>query len=201
MLEHQFYYRLILIVILGTCLVSTMISFAKHNSVEEMPKKRIGLKFLGALFLALAVLIGTLSIIVLVNLTYPTEMIGPYIHRNMIVRHTSVPLIWGYTTTEQESVISAINCFFMFLSLAAYLFCFRKSPSACWKKLLKVFYVILLFTFFCSSTNFHFFDIYEWSAGVAFVVMLVGLRWRMEYGIKDKKKEEKNKKEIIDVEL
>ena len=201
MLEHQFYWRLIFIVIFGTILVSTMISFAKHNSVEEMPKKRIGLKFLGALFLALAVLIGTLSIIVLVNLTYPTEMVGPYIHRNMIVRHTSVPLIWGYTTTEQESVISAINCFFMFLSLAAYLFCFRKSPSAWWKKLLKVFYVILLFTFFCSSTNFHFFDIYEWSAGVAFVVMLVGLRWRMEYGIKDKKKEEKNKKEIIDVDL
>ena len=200
MLEHQFYWRLIFIVIFGTILVSTMMSFAKHNSVEELPQRRIVLKVLGGLFLILAVLNGVSSILNLMNLTHPDEMVGPYIHRNMIVRHTSVPLIWGYATIEQERVFTDVNNFFMFLSLAAYLFCFRKSPSAWWKKLLKVFYVILLFTFFCSSTNFHFFDRYEW-AGVAFVVMLVGLRWRMEYGIEDKKKEEKNKKEIIDVDL
>ncbi len=202
MLEHQFYYRLILIVIFGTCLVSTMISFAKHNSEEEPPKKRIVLKILGVLFLIWAVLSGVLSIVNLVDLTHPTEMVGPHIHRNMIVRHTSVPLIWGYTTMEQESVISSITNFFMFLSLAAYLFCFRKSPSAWWKKILKVVYVISLFTFFCSSTNFHFFDVWEWIASVSFVVMLVGLRWRMEYGLEETKKEETiNKREVIDIEL
>jgi putative Ca2+/H+ antiporter (TMEM165/GDT1 family) len=95
MLEHQFYWRLIFIVIFGTILVSTMISFAKHNSVEELPKKRIVLKVLGVLFLILAMLCGVSSIVNLVDLTHPTEMVGPYIHRNMIVRHTSVPLIWG----------------------------------------------------------------------------------------------------------
>ena len=151
LLEVQFDFRLYLIIILGTCLVFTMISFAKHNSVEEMPQKRIGLNILGALFLVLAVLCGISSIVDLTKLTHPTEKLNPYSYES---------LEWEYPTLEQKSVIVGIVSFYMFLSLAAYLFCFRKSISSWWKKISKVIYITLLFilflfTFFC-------FDVYEW---------------------------------------
>ena len=172
MLEGQFYLRLLLIAIIGITFVFTMAYLGKRNPREENNEKHLVAKTLGGVFLFFSVIGGIMGIIFLSSVKFPTMMIEPPIHSNMIVRSPNVDLLWGYPTKTQLDVITSITNAFMFLALAAYCFCFKRSASIWWKKTLKVIYILILYTISYSVTDFHYFDQYEIVPVVILIVML-----------------------------
>lgn len=176
MLEGQFYLRLLLIAIMGITFVFTMAHLGKRNPKEESNEKHLVAKTLGGVFLFFSVIGGIIGIIFLSSVKFPTIMVEPPIHSNTIVRSPDVDLLWGYPTKVQLDVIVSITNAFMFLALAAYCFCFKRSASIWWKKILKVIYILILYTISYSVTDFHYFDKYEIVPLVILIVM-ISLCW------------------------
>lgn len=176
MLEGQFYLRLLLIAIIGITFVFTMAHLGKRNPMEESNEKHLVAKTLGGVFLFFSVIGGIIGIIFLSSVKFPTIMVEPPIHSNTIVRSPDVDLLWGYPTKVQLDVIVSITNAFMFLALAAYCFCFKRSASIWWKKILKVIYILILYTISYSVTDFHYFDKYEIVPLVILIVM-ISLCW------------------------
>ena len=176
MLEGQFYLRLLLIAIMGIAFVFTMAHLGKRNPKEESYEKHLVAKTLGGVFLFFSVIGGIIGIIFLSSVKFPTIMVEPPIHSNMIVRSPDVDLLWGYPTKVQLDVIVSITNAFMFLALAAYCFCFRRSASIWWKKILKVIYILILYTISYSVTDLHYFDQYE-IVPVVILIVMISLCW------------------------
>ena len=173
MLEEQLLKRLLLIVVTGCWFVFTMVKLGKRNPIENVSQKNVLFKIIGAVFLLLAVSSAVMTVYMSFNIMFPSEMIEPPIHSGMIVRSPKMNLIWGYPTYAQSLTISSVINLFGFLGIAAYFFCYKKSDTSGWKKISKFLYIILLYFFFMSATEFHYFDIFELIPAVIFIVLLL----------------------------
>ena len=72
---------------------------------------------------------------------------------------------------QQLKIFSMITCAFEYFALSAYCFLYKSSSSKWYTKIGKVLFCILFYGFYASATDFHFFDIYEWTAPVLFSIM------------------------------
>lgn len=168
MLELQFIYRLALIVLFGTFYVKSMQRMALYNNAETQKEKHTVLKFIGANFLFVGIAAIPVSLYMLSQVQYPDELIRFSV--NAYVRPSSSHIEWGYPTDFQLRVINTFNNIYIGLGLATYCFFFKSSHSTIGKKILKFLFNILLFGLFCSVSDFHYFDVYEWLIPDLFVL-------------------------------
>lgn len=176
MLESQFYSRIVMIALFGILFILSMLKKGKKNSIENPPEKHIGLKILSGVFLVLSLFSLATGILAITNIQFPDQMLEQPITANMIVRSTSAIQYWGYPTSTQNMTLTDISNVFNTLALAAYLAVFRKSGTNGMQKFLKVVGIVLMFMFFASATNLHYFDMYELFAPIGFLILaFVGL--------------------------
>lgn len=171
MLQDQFYMRLMLHMILGIVYIFAYINMAKRNSKEVESERHLILKITGSIFAVFGVLLGVFGIYCITQMTYPEQANGPYISPNMIIRSPYETMYWGYATFEQSQCISMIGGFFEGFALSAYCFMFKSSHSKWYTKIGKIVFCILFYGFYASATDFHYFDLYEWTAPVLFAIM------------------------------
>lgn len=171
MLQDQFINRLLLIVVFGVVYIYTMLKMASYNSVETTPQKHIVLKFIGGINVLLGVSCLVMGIYWLTQVQYPEQTIDFSYSANQIVRTSDKYVVWGYPTSEQSHAIMGITNIFSSLALAAYCFYYKKSDRKWWKKTLRFFYGLLMYAFYCSATNFHYFDAAELVAPCLFCLM------------------------------
>lgn len=171
MLENQFYLRLVFIAIFGIIFIYAMINLAKMKSAEQSKQKHTGLKVLSIAIMLLGIFLGVTGVTAISSITFPTEMLEQPLSENMIIRSTNTVLHWGYPTNYQNTSIVNITNLFSCLAFAAYFACFKKSNSKWWSKFLKTIYIILLYAFFVSATDWHYFDIYELWITIFFLLM------------------------------
>ena len=194
MLERQFYIRLILNIIVGIMFAYAMVKMAQHNNQESEPKKHIVLKIIGWICIGFSVLLLISCIITLINVDFPTDIIGPFIGPNTIIRPSSAIFYWGYPTTIQnQALVSAMGTFDS-LGLGCYFLFFKSSKSRWWKKILKFIIVVLMYAFMASATNFHYFDFPEFVAPIMFVAL-----WVIVINRKNKTIESIDESEVISV--
>ena len=172
MLQDQFISRLLLIVVFGIAYIYTMMKMASCNSMETTPQKHIVLKIIGGINILLAISCLATGIFWLTQVQYPEQTIDFSYSANQIVRTSDKYVVWGYPTSEQNRAIMGITNIFSSLALAAYCFYYKKSDRKWWQKILRFFYGLLMYAFYCSATNFHYFDVTELVAPGLFFLML-----------------------------
>lgn len=170
MLKEQFYYRLFLIVLSGLFYIWTMKKMALYKPIEGS-KKNIVMKIIGYFFILLALFEGGLSVYLLSQIQHPSNMIIPPVSPDGIVR-LSDP-IWGYCSSTQSQVVSFVLNTMTSLGLGVYFIFYLKSFSNWWKKIVKLLFGVLLYAFYLSATDFHYFDIWEWLPLIFFVIMVL----------------------------
>lgn len=148
-----------------------MMKMASCNSVETSPQKHIIFKIIGGINILLAISCLATGIYWLTQVQYPEQTIDFSYSANQIVRTSDKYVVWGYTTSEQSRAIMGITNVFSSLALAAYCFFYKKSDRKWWKKILRFFYGLLMYAFYCSATNFHYFDATELVAPGLFCLM------------------------------
>ena len=148
-----------------------MMKMASCNSVETSPQKHIIFKIIGGINILLAISCLATGIYWLTQVQYPEQTIDFSYSANQIVRTSDKYVVWGYTTSEQSRAIMGITNVFSSLALAAYCFFYKKSDRKWWKKILRFFYGLLMYAFYCSATNFHYFDAIELVAPGLFCLM------------------------------
>lgn len=171
MLQEQLISRLLLIIVFGVAYIYTMTKMASCNSVETVPQKHIILKIIGGINVLLAISCLASGIFWLTQMQYPEQAIDISYSVNQIVRTSDKYVVWGYPTSEQSHAIMGITNIFSSLALAAYCFYYKKSDRKWWKKNLRFFYGLLMYAFYCSATNFHYFDATEMVAPGLFCLM------------------------------
>lgn len=171
MLESQFYARIILIAIFGVIFILSMLKKGKKNSIENPLEKHIVLKVLSGIFLVLALISLAAGIMTITNIQFPTVMGKQPITSHSIIRSTSATQFWGYPTSTQNMALMHISSVFASLAFAAYFAVFRKSGTNGWQKFLKVLSIILMYLFFASATDLHYFDMYELFAPICFLIL------------------------------
>lgn len=197
MLQDQFYMRLMLLFAVGIVYVKAYMNMAKRNSKEVEHERHLVLKFFGCFWAMMAIFCGIAGIYMITQMSFPQEAIGPYLSPNMIIRPSHQRMYWGHRTSEQFQCISMLTDVFEFLALSAYCFMFKSSHSKWYLKVWKIVYCLLFCMFFASATDFHYFDLYEWTAPVLFAIMAF-------FALRNKQEEstepivEENKKECFD---
>lgn len=171
MLQDQFISRLLLIVVFGAIYIYTMMKMASCNSVETTPQKHIVLKIIGFINALLGVICLIVGMFWLMQVEYPEQTIDISYSVNQIVRTSDKYVVWGYPTSEQNHAIMGITNIFSSLALAAYCFFYKKSDRKWYKKVGRFFYCLLMYAFYCSATNFHYFDAAELVAPGLFCLM------------------------------
>lgn len=171
MLQDEFINRLLLIVVFGVVYIYTMLKMASCNSVETAPQKHIILKIIGGINILLAISCLATGIFWLMQVQYPEQTIDFSYSANQIVRTSDKYVVWGYPTSEQNHAIMGITNIFSSIALAAYCFFFKKSDRKWWQKILRFFYGLLMYAFYCSATNFHYFDATEMVAPGLFCLL------------------------------
>ena len=171
MLQDQFISRLLLIVVFGAIYIYTMMKMASCNSVETTPQKHIVLKIIGFINALLGVIYLIVGMFWLMQVEYPEQTIDISYSVNQIVRTSDKYVVWGYPTSEQNHAIMGITNIFSSLALAAYCFFYKKSDRKWYKKVGRFFYFLLMYAFYCSATNFHYFDAAELVAPGLFCLM------------------------------
>ena len=171
MLESQFYSRIVMIALFGILFIFSMLKKGKKNSIENPPEKHVGLKVLSGVFLVLSLVSLAAGILTITNIQFPEQMIKQPITPNMIVRSTSATQYWGYPTSTQNMALMHISSVFASLAFAAYFAVFRKSGTNGWQKFLKVVGIVLMYMFFASATDLHYFDMYELFAPIGFLIL------------------------------
>ena len=134
-------------------------------------QKHIIFKIIGGINILLAISCLATGIYWLTQVQYPEQTIDFSYSANQIVRTSDKYVVWGYTTSEQSRAIMGITNVFSSLALAAYCFSYKKSDRKWWKKILRFFYGLLMYAFYCSATNFHYFDAIELVAPGLFCLM------------------------------
>ncbi len=160
-----------LLIAVGIVYVKAYMNMAKRNSKETEPERHLILKILGCFWAVMAVIMGCGGVFLITQISFPQEAIGPYITPNMIVRPSYQTMYWGYANFSQSQCISVISGVFLCLALSAYCFMFKSSHSKWYAKIGKIIFCILFYMFFASATDFHYFDLYEWTAPVLFTIM------------------------------
>ena len=148
-----------------------MMKMASNNSVEIVQQKHIVLKIIGTINVLLGVSCLAMGIFWLMQVQYPEQTINFSYSVNQIVRTSDKYVMWGYPTSEQSRAIMGITNVFSSLALAAYCFFYKKSDRKWWKKVGRFFYCLLMYAFYCSATNFHYFDATEMVAPGLFCLM------------------------------
>lgn len=171
MLQDQFINRLLLIVVFGVVYINTMMKMASCNSVETTPQKHSVLKIIGFINVLLGIICLIMGMFWLMQVEYPEQTIDISYSVNQIVRTSDKYVVWGYPTSEQNLAIIGITNVFSSLALAAYCFFYRKSDRKWYKKVGRFFYCLLMYAFYCSATNFHYFDAAELVAPGLFCLM------------------------------
>lgn len=171
MLESQFYMRLMLLFAVGLVYVFAYINMAKRNSKEDTPQRHIVLKIFGGFWALMSIIMGGAGVYIITQITFPQEPLGPFISPNMIVRSPDQTLYWGYATMAQSQCISLISGVFECFALSAYCFLYKSSHSKWYVKIGKVVFCILFYGFYVKSTDFHYFDLYEWTSPILYAVM------------------------------
>lgn len=148
-----------------------MMKMASCNSMETTPQKHIILKIIGGINILLAISCLAMGIFWLTQVQYPEQTIDISYSVNQIVRTSDKYVMWSYPTSEQNRAIMGITNIFSSLALAAYCFYYKKSDRKWWQKILRFFYGLLMYAFYCSATNFHYFDATELVAPGLFCLM------------------------------
>lgn len=199
MLQDQFVSRILLTVVFGVAYIYTMMKMASSNSVETAPHKHIVLKIIGFINALLGVLCLATGIFWLMQVQYPEQTIDFSYSANQIVRTADKYVVWGYPTSEQNLAIMVITNIFSSLALAAYCFYYKKSDRKWWQKILRFFYGLLMYAFYCSATNFHYFDAWEMVAPGLFCLM-VGYALIKANKSNEQKKQLANQQKIVVVQ-
>lgn len=172
MLELQFYSRILFVAIFGIAFIYVMSKLAQKNPVENEVKKSKGRIITACILLLLAMLSMAGGITWITMIQFPSEMAEQPISRNMIVRSSYDTLYWGYPTKFQTMAIQEIQWFFLLIGFAAYRLGFKKSNVKWWVKVLKVVYIVLIYAFYVSSTDWHYFDSYELIPSIIYLILL-----------------------------
>lgn len=176
MLESQFFSCITLIAVFGVIFILSMFKKGKKNSIENPPEKHTALKVLSGVFLVLALFSLAAGILTITEVQFPTVMGKQPVTPHSIIRSSSATLYWGYPTSTQNMALMHISSVFASLAFAAYFAVFRKSGSNGWKKFLKVVGIVLMYVFFASATDLHYFDMYELFAPISFLILaLIGI--------------------------
>lgn len=181
MFETQFYIRLILNIIIGIMFAYALYKMAKHNNQETSEKSHTIMHIFGWIFVGLSLLSLVICIYTLTIVDFPSQLIGPFISSNEIIRPSSAIFYWGYPTNIQSSALNTAMSTFDSLGFGAYFLYFKSSNSKWWKKILKFIVVLLLYAFMASATNFHYFDIFEFIVPILFIIL-----WLIIVNRKDK---------------
>ena len=171
MLESQFYARIVLTALFGILFILSMLNKGKKNAIENTPKKNIALKILSVFFLVSSLVSLVVGIIAITDVKFPAQMIDQPITAHMVLRPSYATLIWGYPTYEQNRALMNISSVFASLAIAAYFAVFKKSGTNGWQKFLKVVCIILMYFFYASSADLHYFDVYELYAPIIFLIL------------------------------
>ena len=183
MLEHQFYIRVVLNVILGVIFAYSLYRMAVHKNREIAPKKHIAIKIVGGIMALLCCLEIVSFVIFLRQIDFPISMNEPFIGPNTIVRSADKLLIWGQATYIQNLALTQSVGIFTSLGLAAYCFMFKSSCSKWYSKLGKFFLGAVLYALYASSTDFHYFDFWELVPSGLFLVISIYIILRKDKSV------------------
>lgn len=183
MLEHQFYIRVVLNVILGVIFAYSLYRMAVHKNREIAPKKHIAIKIVGGIMALLCCLEIVSFVIFLRQIDFPISMNEPFIGPNTIVRSADKLLIWGQATYIQNLALTQSVGIFTSLGLAAYCFMFKSSCSKWYSKLGKFFLGAVLYALYASSTDFHYFDFWELIPSGLFLVISIYIILRKDKSV------------------
>lgn len=183
MLEHQFYIRVLLNVILGVIFAYSLYRMAVHKNREIAPKKHIAIKIVGGIMALLCCLEIVSFVIFLQQIDFPISMNEPFIGPNTIVRSADKLLIWGQATYIQNMALTQSVGIFTSLGLAAYCFMFKSSCSKWYSKLGKFFLGAVLYALYASSTDFHYFDFWELVPSGLFLVISIYIILRKDKSV------------------
>lgn len=171
MLQDQFINRLLFIVVFGVIYIYAMMKMASYKSVETTPQKHIVLKIIGSINVVLGITCLIMGMFWLMQVQYPEQTIDFSYNVNQIVRTSDKYVVWGFPTSEQNHAIMSITNIFSSIALAAYCFLYKRSDRKWWRKILRFFYGLFMYVFYCSATNFHYFDATEMVAPGLFCLM------------------------------
>lgn len=183
MLEHQFYIRVVLNVILGVIFAYSLYRMAVHKNREVAPKKHIAIKIVGGIMALLCCLEIVSFVIFLRQIDFPISMNEPFIGPNTIVRSADKLLIWGQATYIQNMALTQSVGIFTSLGLSAYCFMFKSSCSKWYSKLGKFFLGAVLYALYASSTDFHYFDFWELVPSGLFLVISIYIILRKDKSV------------------
>lgn len=173
MLQYQLQFRLFLVAFFGVLYIFAMKKMARHASVETTPKRHVVLKIISFLNLLSSVICMVTGIYLLHKMQYPENTITDTFSPYQIVHTYDEFCWWGYPTQQQNQAIMSITNVFSGLALAVYCFYFEKSDSRWWNRVLKFIYGVLMYMFFCSATNFHYFDSAEFIPAGLFLTTII----------------------------
>ena len=183
MLEHQFYIRVVLNVILGVIFAYSLYRMAVHKNREIAPKKHIAIKIVGGIMALLCCLEIVSFVIFLQQIDFPISMNEPFIGPNTIIRSADKLLIWGQATYIQNMALTQSVGIFTSLGLAAYCFMFKSSCSKWYSKLGKFLLGVVLYALYASSTDFHYFDFWELAPSGLFLIISIYILLRKDNAI------------------
>lgn len=199
MLQEQFYFRILLIIVLGVVYVWTMVKMAQYKPNELANQRNIIMKVFGGLFLLLGIVEAGLGVYFLTQVTHPSEMLIPLISPDGIYRSSSSTVYWGYVTAPQRQVILMITNAMTSIGWAAYFLFFKRSSSKWWKKILKFLFGSLLYAFYIKSSDFHYFDIWELLPLIFYISMVIFVNERVKKSLKTKELIPNIDKEKMDI--
>ena len=168
MTKEDFYFRLVLNVLVGVMYVYALYRMARHTELNEPPTKKTFTKVFGCLFVVLGVIFSIAAISFMPHILYPSEALKGY---DAIVRPSSAYLYWGYPTAPQSLILTTILNSFLLFGIGGYCLAYMKTANSWWKKTGQFVLGFLLSIVMYSATNFHYFDVYEFIAPALFLVL------------------------------
>ena len=166
--NEDFYFKSSLIIFCGIIFILLLRTMAKRTSKQELSfsKKQ---KVTGSILMAIGVFSILCSIIEFISVSYPQNELTEYgyglsnKYNDSIIRPASAKLIWGYNTPFLSGVISLLYSGICLLGWGIYVRNYQKSIIPIWKKVCKFIGYVLLTTTFYNCSEFHYFDIWEFT--------------------------------------
>lgn len=175
MTNDQFFARVLCLFLCGILFIWAFKKMAQRNpdTEQSQTKNKSGIiKALGIVFFIFAVISAFIGVVELIYVDSPTYAREPAFSQYEVIRSPEATLYWGVPTSSQMGAIVMIFGSFFFFAIATYCFYFKSSKTSIVSKIGKVFFGILLYAFFMTSTEFNYFDIYEWMPKL-FLLLLI----------------------------
>ena len=170
MLQWQYYFKLLLIVLLGFVYILTMRKMAQYKPVEETGKRHTILYVVGGAFILLGIAEFTLALRAILQGHHIDDTILLPKALNDVLYRFSYPIIWSFTRAHQQIDLITKNVI-TFIGVGVYFLFFLKSDSNWQKKLMKFLFGMSYCFFFLVAANFCFIDIIDWVSLVLFFLM------------------------------